>query len=510
MMEKNLEKTINTLITRWVIISILILGAPVSLMSQEMKKVFSIQVFSSRELARAEKFADTLRDKGYTPVSVFEKGDLQAVTIGEFTTHADAVYYRKKFRESNFKDAFIVSREVENTTIITPLNYQEFKTSEMFSGVIRSKEMEDVRGKKIKEILEGEDRNITKVPESIMNASNDSLPEKDLLKKAYALGRKNELSSAIQAHRDFLRRFPNSPKAPDSMLSIGYLIKKRGSEDEAISTFETIIDLYPDKKQAGEAMLRVAYLKSLKSRKAPDKFTRDAIREESLFLFETIARGKIPSTEMIRIEAMLRCAKLYHARKERLRALQAYREIASIVEADGLFDPSIHKSMAGLYMELARSGVGSLDDCIKECDIILGVEDATNFQRAIALQMKAEAFYYKKEYNKAISLENKVLTNYADERKAAMGAQFFLGLIYLERNEYQEATVNFQRVIDNFTDSDNMGKNNLRADSVLYQARCYLKLKQPEKAKERLNTLAREFPGSQACKQGKELLAKLR
>lgn len=98
----------------WGYIFVFIIGASMlplfTFMSiaQDTKPVYSVQVFSSKDSAKANDFAATLSNNGYSPVKVVTKGDNYAVTIGAFPVHADAVYYKKQLREGNFQDAFIL------------------------------------------------------------------------------------------------------------------------------------------------------------------------------------------------------------------------------------------------------------------------------------------------------------------------------------------------------------------------------------------------------------------
>jgi hypothetical protein len=83
-----------------------------SLSSQENRKVYYIQVFAAKDESSAQVFAQSLIQKGYTPVEIIPRGEYKAVVLGKFEKYADALYYKNRIREKDYADAFIVSRDV--------------------------------------------------------------------------------------------------------------------------------------------------------------------------------------------------------------------------------------------------------------------------------------------------------------------------------------------------------------------------------------------------------------
>ena len=189
-----------------------------------------------------------------------------------------------------------------------------------------------------------------------------------------------------------------------------------------------------------------------------------------------MARGEVTAGDEVRLEAMLRCAKMYHASKDRVKALQAYRECAEVSDRTA-FDPNIHLELAGLYMELARSGCGSLDDCIHECNRILSADNATSETSATAMVMKGEALYLQYKYDESYAVMSELLQHYSGIRRPAMMAQLYLGAIHFVKKEYQQARQEFQKVLDNYTDADNWPGKNLRGQALLFLARTDLEEK---------------------------------
>jgi TolA-binding protein len=290
------------------------------------------------------------------------------------------------------------------------------------------------------------------------------------------------------------------------LLHQGYAKLSVSDDENAGNIFEQVISAYPQSEAAGEASLRLSYKKLEQAKLSSDPKTIADLQENALDGFEAIARGELKSSPQIRLEAMLRCAKTYHSRKERIRALQAYREIAALADSDGVPDPDIHTEMAGLYMELARSGKGSLDDCIRECDIVLSTEGASRKSRATSLQMKAEAFHFKTDFKTAIELEKSLIETYPEQKPMAMLAHFYLGLSYYQVNDPWNSLKSLEKVQKEFTESDNLPGNDMRFSSRLYQAQALLKMEKRPEAKAILNEIIKEKPSSKEAQNAQKLL----
>lgn len=593
-----------------IIVAILLLAISFSpiLYAQDEANLYTIQVFATKELPKAESLVNDLKQKGYNPVAIFPKGEWNAVSIGVFSNYADAVFYKEKLKSGAFPDAFILARNASETVEVPSLLSQDLKTDEVFQGTIRTDSTIPLKGRKTASVIT--ETQITPVPpslpDSIRNADNATLSEEDLLKKASALFEKAKYEDAIKAYQDFIFQFPISARIPEARLGIGYTLLKQEKIPEAKTAFQNLVQNQPQSNQAGEAALRLAYLKirekddvgaktlfqnitagnvkadvavKAEAQMRLDNFARreliktdpafvllhqgyaslaasddenagqifeqvissypqsEAAGEASLRLsykkleqakfssdpktiadlqtealsgFEAIARGNIKSSPQIRLEAMLRCAKTYHSRKERIRALQAYREIASLTDSDGTPDPDIHTELAGLYMELARSGKGSLDDCIRECDIVLSTEGASRKTRATSLQMKAEAFHFKTDYKTAIELEKSLIETYPEQKPMAMLAHFYLGLSYYQINDPWNSLKSLEKVQKEFTESDNLPGNDLRFSSRLYQAQALLKMEKRPEAKTILKEIVKEKPSSKEAINAQKLLSVLK
>jgi TolA-binding protein len=572
--------------------------------SQDETQIHALQVFSSKELPQAESFANELKQKGYAPVTIFPKGEFNAVCIGIFPNYADAVYYKEKLRAGAFPDAFILTRSASEISGVPSLLSQQLKTDEAFQGAIRNSSAIPLKGRKTASVITQTQATPLppSLPDSIRKASNSALSEDDLLKKATVLFEEKNYEDAIKAYRDFVTQFFIRKRIPEAGLGIGNTLLKQEKIPEAKTAFQNLIQNQPQSNQAGEASLRLAYLKirekddagaitmfqnitsgmvkadvSVKSEAQLrlDNFARrelikndpafgllhqgyaklaasenenatqlfeqvissypqseaageaslrlsyknleqaknasepnavETLKESALSGFESIARGDIKSSPHIRLEAMLRCARTYHSRKERIRALQAYREIAALADSDGVPDPDIHTELAGLYMELARSGKGSLDDCIRECNVVLTTEGASRKSKSTALQMKAEAFHFKNDFKTAIELEKSLIENYPEQKPMLMLAHFYMGLSYYQINDPYLAQKAFEKVINDFKDEDNLPGNDMRFSSRLYQAQALLKMEKRPEAKAILKEIIKEKPSSKEALNAQKLI----
>ena len=289
------------------------------------------------------------------------------------------------------------------------------------------------------------------------------------------------------------------------LLHQGYEKIAASKPGEAESLFSQIVQNHASSEAAGEAALRLAYLKWAASLEASDEPSRNALRADSRARFEAIARGEVKSSPAVRIEAMHRCARIYHGKKERIRALQAYQEIAALTDSVGSPDPDVHLEIAGLYMELALSENGSLENCIRECDQVLAIPGASDRTCATALQMKAEAFHFLKDYKASIDLERKILEEYPDCKSMAMLANFYMGLSYFQINDPYRAQNSFEKVVKDFSDNDNLPGNDLRFASKLYMAQALIRMEKRRKARRLLKEIIIEKPASKQAEDARKL-----
>ncbi len=465
------------------------------LMAQETKKICRIQVFATKDRPQADSYAQQLISQGYSPVVVRQRDKWWEVKVGEFKNYADTLYLKNAMRKGAFPDAFISKDDVTSPgASIISLSAQELKIEPLFKDAIK-KQWKPVTTK----LLVGTEMATVQyqrpqVSPEILRADNNTLSEQDLFNKALSYSRKAEAEQAKSALQAFLQRFPRSERVPRVKLHLAYWTFKDSTDAEAEQKFKEVKQGYPNREEAGEAALRIGYIK-----------LRNKDKDSALREFEEVARGLVKASDEVRLEAMLRCAKMYHASNERVRALQAYRECAEITDRTA-FDPNVHLEIAGLYMEIARSGAGSLDDCIEECDRVLACEDGPITALATALQMKAESYYFKQDYDQSIAIANEVLKKYNSVRPMAMLAQFYAGMSLLAKDHYYEAAEAYNRVVERFSDADNLPGNNLRSAAKIYQAKAFIKLRMLDRARKLLQEIDDADLGDRLRQQKSELL----
>ena len=461
----------------------------------EITEVYRIQVYANQDKAAVESFGQQLVSQNYAPVVVRQQGEWWKVKIGEFRTYADALYYKKALRSGAFYDAFISKDELTSpVSSVMSLTSQNLKIEPLFKDAIARQWKPITSTSLMGTELSTLQYQPPVVSAAILAADNTTLSEDDLYNKALSYSQKEDSGKAKETLLTFLQRFPASEKVADAKLRLAYWNLKVGADTEAENAFLEVKQNHAQQEEAGEAALRIGYLK-----------LRNKDKAAALSEFEAVAQGEITASDETRLEAMIRCAKIYHAAKDRVKALQAFRECAEVADRTR-YDSTTHLAIAGLYMELARSGVGTLDDCISECNTILSVIDLPNNIKATAMQMKAECFYFQKDYDRALSQAKEILEKTPDVKTMCMLADFYSGLSYLGKRYYYEAVRSFDKVINNYSDKDNLPGNDLRLSSLLYKGKSYLLMGDTEKAKGICISILKDYPQSKEAGEANNLL----
>ncbi|MBN1900140.1 tetratricopeptide repeat protein, partial [Candidatus Sumerlaeota bacterium] len=266
-------------------------------LAQDDPHIYALQVFSSKELPQAESFANELKQKGYAPVTIFPKGELNAVCIGMFPNYADAVYYKEKLRSGAFPDAFILTRNASEISGVPSLLSQNLKTDEAFQGAIRNSSAIPLKGRKTASVISQAQATPLppSLPDAIRNAGNATLSEDDLLKKASALFSEANYEDAVKAYQDFVSQFPISGRISEARLGIGNTLLKQDKIPEAKTAFQNLIQNQPQSNQAGEATLRLAYLK-----------IREKDDAGAIVMFQNITSGIVKADVSVKSEAQMR------------------------------------------------------------------------------------------------------------------------------------------------------------------------------------------------------------
>jgi tol-pal system protein YbgF len=82
----------------------------------------------------------------------------------------------------------------------------------------------------------------------------EELDKDALYKRAQASLAAGQLSDARKDFREFVKRFPQEPRAADAQLAIATTFVKEKAYDKALGEFQRVIDAYPDSEAVDDAL----------------------------------------------------------------------------------------------------------------------------------------------------------------------------------------------------------------------------------------------------------------
>lgn len=469
---------------RKIFLSLFILLSQI-LFSGDFQSVYRIQVYSSNNQESVNTFINSLSQKGLSPKIIQKDGRLK-VCLGEFKNYPDALYEKNEYRKSQFTDAFIIEDSIPITEANSGIDKTTGKSQEIFQNQsIDPSTLPDdfsLSGNFANSISSKQNPIIDA---SILSANNEALSKEDLLKKSFAYSKIENASDAVSSLNSFISRFPDSEKIPDCKLSLGYWKMREGKTSEAISCFSDVIEKYPRSACAGDAALRVGYMKYSGNKK-----------DEALVHWEQIANGTIQSSPGIALEAMYRCANIYHSNKDNIKALQAFNEIAGIMKKSGKADPAVDVQIAGLYLELYHCGKAKIDDAIGVCDKVISNPTRDERSLAAAKQIKCESLYIKNDFAGSQALANDIIKNHASIKEISIIAYFYSGLVDMKNNNLPGAYAKLTTITEIYSDKDNLPGHNLQLESYLLLAQISLKNSNYNEAKQHLKNINVKYPNS--------------
>lgn len=254
-----------------------------------------------------------------------------------------------------------------------------------------------------------------KITPELRALDNATVSEKDLRLKAFAFSEPADADTALESLETFLKRFPQSETVPSVKLSRAHWILKKGNEEGALEAFDKVIREHPGQPEAGDAEMRSAYL-SIR-RKRPDA--------EVLKRFEKVARGEVASRPEARLEAMMRCAALYHKGKDHASAETAYRSIAAVAQ-----DPQVQAyaqmQLGAITLERAWNGEATFEQARGACDEVVSKYPEANVRtRATAALMALETFAYEKKPDQVLARMDSYLRDYGQTEEAQLAYYWF-------------------------------------------------------------------------------------
>jgi len=77
---------------------------------------------------------------------------------------------------------------------------------------------------------------------------------------AQAYDSAQDLDKAADAYREFARRYPESPRAPQALMRVGAISRARGQLDEALAVYEQVVSAYPRSAIGADALVEILYI----------------------------------------------------------------------------------------------------------------------------------------------------------------------------------------------------------------------------------------------------------
>jgi tol-pal system protein YbgF len=82
----------------------------------------------------------------------------------------------------------------------------------------------------------------------------------DLLATARGAMQRGSYSTARLAYQEYIRSYPQNPKAAQAQLGIGETYEKSGDEAKALEAYQQVLQLYPNAAEAPTALFRAAMI----------------------------------------------------------------------------------------------------------------------------------------------------------------------------------------------------------------------------------------------------------
>jgi len=201
-------------------------------------------------------------------------------------------------------------------------------------------------------------------------------------------------------------------------------------KEVAINGFKEVVSKFPDTSEAAEASLRLGYCYyGLRRETGQPEYRQMSMQE-----FEKVINHP-KATDVIRADARLK--------------------------------------LAANYFEYARDGVFSYDEVIQKMDVLINSEELPRWVKARAKLMKAEVYEILKDEENALILYSEIIDNYFDFRQDAAAALFSKAhILDINLAQYEEAIPLYERLLENFTNVDNITSFDNLISQTLYSLGC--------------------------------------
>jgi hypothetical protein len=230
-----------------------------------------------------------------------------------------------------------------------------------------------------------------------------------------------EALSAIDA---FTARFGSSKKLAAVKLQRAHWLLKKGSTEAASEQFDKVASEHAGQVEAGEAQLRGAYL-GIRMKKA---------EAETLQRFKKVAKAKVASTPQVRLEAMMRCAALYHRAKDLDTAQAAFLAVAQ-ASSDPEMQAYAKMEAAAITLEKAWNSKATFAEARQQADkIVADFPQVNKHTRATAALVALETLAYEKNYAQVLAREEAFVKEFAQTEELQLGYYWF-ALAHLETGD---------------------------------------------------------------------------
>jgi TolA-binding protein len=325
----------------------------------------------------------------------------------------------------------------------------------------------------------------------------------DNLVQGIYLFSEKDYPAARGKYQRFMEHYPADRTAYYVQYQLGRTYFREKDYKRAAAEFRKTANDYPLSKKAGSAEWIIGYCRHYQENYG------EAIAQFQKFILD------YPDHHMI-TDAKERLASLIHLVGEKddnsQNWLLAYAIYSNMAEELAETEPEragyAQMQKAAMVLEMAKRREHGFDykDAIEECEKVLVIKETAPLDKAKALLMKGESYYYQGDRDNALECFLTVLEDYekGSNCKLACGAAHVMaGIIYNRSGETDNAIKHFDEVIKKYKKGPNFADRNVYADALLWKMDCLRKSKSVINNRNEFNDIAfiaellmKEFPDS--------------
>lgn len=387
-----------------------------------------LQVCSTSQRQTADTVAQKLDSLGYGPAEVRQAGNAYKVVTKAYDSAAEANLAKPYLKGAGFMDAWAVadsasSEPVSEKTVFGPAEAIPTSLALGAAQIEIDRSLKPAQSK-------------PEISPELRSLDNQSASEEQMLKKIEAFSQAKDADQALGAIDAFTRRFQHSQKLAAVKLKRGYWLVNKADEKSALEQFESVAREHPDKAEAGEAELRCGYLELRMKKPAAQTLKR----------FEKVAHGKVACTPQVRLDAMMRCAALYHRAKDLDLAEAAYLAISG-ASSDPEVKAYAQVQLAAITLEKAWNGKASFAQARQlGDDVVAKYPQVNKHTLATAALISVETLAYEKNYAKVMEREAAYIQQFSQSEELQL-AYYWFALAHLETGDLASAKAIAQTLV---------------------------------------------------------------